>query len=285
MDASQNLIYVLAAVRIPSIVRFREGLSKDPKLKATVVTSEEAARNILADPTKRVDVFVIDNNLTDVFSWIKELRQTNPRLLIVLVDEEADFVTPGRADEVSTEPFKEDDLVKKIKRLSEERHLATLRADSLPPVRTFAKALRKATKGAGRQQAAVAAVKDLAYDHVAFYTIAPAVPGDPPALTLGAQIGVPGVQLPMRTDYSDILGWVVQNGQSKIIGPGDSPGHALVDRGRFGSAVCVPVGTNIRFGAIIAFRDAPATIKQENIVMIELIAAQLAAALAKEQRS
>jgi hypothetical protein len=281
---SLNPIQVLAAVRLPSIVRYRENLAKDPKLKVTVVTSEESARAILNDSSKQTDVFVVDNGLGDVFEWIKELRRTHPRLLILLVDEEADFGMPGRADDVSTEPFKEDDMIKKIKRMAEERSLATLRADSLPPVRSFAKALRKATKGLGKQQAAVGAVKDLGYDHVIFYAIAP---GEPPALTLGAQVGpnaVTGI-MPIRTDYSGILGWVAQNGQSKIIGAGDTPGHILIERGRYGAAVCIPVGLTLRFGVMIAFREQPGTIKQEDIVMLELVCAQLASALAKEQHS
>src|SRR5436309_11392121 len=113
-------IYVLAAVRLPSVARFRENLTKDAKLKATVVTSEQMAREILANPEKRTDVFVVDNGLGNVYELIKELRQTYPRLLILMVDEDADFGMPGRADDVSTEPFKDDDLIKKIKRLAEE---------------------------------------------------------------------------------------------------------------------------------------------------------------------
>ncbi len=279
---AQNPIYVLAAVRLPSIVKFREGLSKDPKLKVTVVTSEEAARTALSDPTKRIDVFVVDNNLTDVYEWVKDLRQSQPRLLIILVDEEADFLMPGRADDVSTDPFKEDDLIKKIKRLAEERNLATLAADTLPAVRNFAKALRKATKVVGKQQAAVAAVKELGYDHVVFYAT---VPGDPPSLTLAAQLGTGQGQLPIRTDYSDIMGHVVQTGQSKIIGPGDKPNHILIEKGRFGAAVIVSVGVTLRFGVLAGFREQQGSIKQENILMLELISAQLAAALAKEQRA
>src|SRR5579862_2536919 len=100
MDASN--IFVLAAVRLPSVARYRENLSKDTKLKVTVVTAEQQARDIIANPEKRTDVFVVDNGLGNVFEMIKELRQTYPRLLILLVDEEADFGMPGRADDVST---------------------------------------------------------------------------------------------------------------------------------------------------------------------------------------
>src|SRR5437667_3097402 len=171
MDTSS--IFVLVAVRLPSVARYREFLAKDPKLKTTVVTSEPSAREILAASDKHTDVFVVDNGLGNVFELVKELRPNYPRLLILLVDEDADFGMPGRADDVSTEPFKDDDLIKKIKRLAEERRLETLRADALPPVRTFARSLRKAGKGLGKQQAAVEAVQELGYEFVVFYAVAP----------------------------------------------------------------------------------------------------------------
>jgi hypothetical protein len=282
MDAAN--IHVLAAVRLPSVARFRENLSKDPKLKVTVVTSEPSAREILANAEKRTDVFVVDNGLGNVFELVKELRQTYPRLLNLLVDEDADFGMPGRADDVSTEPFKDDDLIKKIKRLAEERRLETLRADALPPVRNFAKSLRKANKGLGKQQAAVEAVQELGYDYVAFYSVAPS---DPPSLSLGAQVGPNAItnMVPARTDYSGVMGWVVQNGQSRIVGPGDDPNHVLIEKGKFGAAACVPVGSTMRFGVVIACREQPGSIKMENVLMLELVSAQLASALAKEQRS
>ncbi|HRE46205.1 MAG TPA: hypothetical protein PLD47_00635 [Aggregatilineales bacterium] len=284
-DSSSMPIHILATVRLPSLVKFRETLAKEPKFRTTIVTSAEAARTALADREKALDVFVVDNNIpnTDVYEWIKQLRSTHPRLLILLVDEEADFGTPGRADDVTTTPFKDDELIKKIKRMAEERSLATLRADSLPPIRDFAKALRKANKSVGKQQAAVSAVRDMGYDYVVFYTI---TPGDPPALSLAAQEGDQQISsmMPIRTDYENILGSVVRSGQPKIINTGDSPSHFLIDRGRFGAAVAIPVGTTLRFGVLIAFRPEAGSIKQESIVMLELICAQLASALAKEQR-
>ncbi len=279
-----NLINVLAAVRLPSVARYRENLSKDAKLKVTVVTSIPSAREILANPDKHTDVFVVDNGLGDVFELVKDLRQAHPRLLILLVDEEADFGMPGRADEVSTDPFREDDLIKKIKRLAEERQLETLRADALPPVRTFAKRLGKAGKGLGKQQAAVEAIKELGYDYVVFYALAPT---DPPSMSLAAQLGPNNItsMMPARTDYSGLLGWVAQNGQSKIVGFGDTPNHTLIEKGRFGAAACVSVGTTLRFGVVLACREQPGSIKAENVLMLELVCAQLASALAKEQRA
>ena len=281
MDSAQ--IHVLAAVRLPSVARFRENLSKDTKLKVTVVTSEASARELLGNTDKRTDVFVVDNGLGNVFELVKELRQTYPRLLILLVDEEADFGMPGRADDVSTEPFKDDDLIRKIKRLAEERRLETLRTDALPPVRTFARSLRKANKGLGKQQAAVEAVKELGYDYVAFYSVAPT---EPPSLSLGAQVGPNAItsMIPARADYSGLLGWVATNGQSRIVGPGDQPNHMLVEKGKYGAAACVPVGATLRFGVVLACREQPGSIKTENVLMLELIGTQLASALAKEQR-
>ena len=278
-------IHVLAAVRLPSIVQFRESLSKDPQLKTTIVTSETEAREILADLQKRTDVFVVDNGLGGVFELVKELRQTYPRLLILLVDQDADFGMPGHADEVSVTPFEDNDLLKRIKRLTEERRLETLRADALPPVRQFAKSLRRAGPGQSKQQAAVEAIKELGYDYVAFYII---VPTTPPELKLSAQVG-PGpltAAAPPQQDYENsLIGWVAQNGQSRIVGPEDQPNHPFIRQQRFGAGVCVPVGTTLRFGVLFATREQPNAITQQNVMMLELVSAQLASALAKQVRS
>src|SRR5262249_17393641 len=229
-------------------------------------------------------LFVIDNGLGNAFEIIKDLRQTYPQLLILLVDEDADFGMPGRADDVSTEPFKDDDLIKRIKRLTEERRLETLRADPLPPVRPSANPLRKAGRGLGKQQAAGEAVKELGYDYVAFYAVAPT---DPPSLSRGAQTGPNAItaMMPVRSDYTGLLGSVMQTGQSKIVGPGDEPTHMLIEKGKYGAGVCVPVGSTLRLGVMLACREQPGTINPQNIMMLELVCAQLASALAKEQRT
>ena len=268
-------------------MRFREALIKEPNFKPTVVTSEQAARDILADPSKNIDAFVIDNNLGNAFELIKELRETYPRLSIVLVDEEADFAMPGRADEVSTDPFNNSDLVKKIKRLVQERHLQTLRADALPPVRMFAKQLSKADKGKGRHQAAVDAVKELGYDYVGFYLL---ITTEPPSLTLSAQTGPNTVLslVPVRAEYTDetLVGWVAHHGQSRIIDANSGvPNFALIEKGKFPSAVGISVGSTLRFGVLVACREQAASITPEGVLMLELVASQLAAALAKDARS
>jgi DNA-binding response OmpR family regulator len=281
--AEGSKIQVLAAVRLPSIVQFRQNLSKDAQLKATIVTSEAEAREILADSQKHTDVFIVDNGMGNVYELVRELRQTYPRLLILLVDQEADFGMPGHADEVSVAPFENDDLLKRIKRLTEERRLETLRADALPPVRQFAKSLRRA--GQSKPQAAVEAIKELGYDYVAFYII---VPTTPPELKLSAQFGPTPLMsaAPQQQDYENsLMGWVAQNGQSRIVGPEDNPNHPFVKQQRFGSGACIPVGTTLRFGVIFACREQPNAITQQNVMMLELVSAQLASALAKQGRS
>lgn len=282
--AESSVIHVLAATPLKSIVRYRENLAKDPLIKMTLVHSESEARASLADSQKRTDVFVVDNNLGNVFEMIRDLRHTYPRLLILLVDEEADFGMPGHADEVSVEPFKDDDLLKRIKRLTEERSLETLRADALPPVRTFAKSLRRTGPGQTKAQAAVEAIRELGYDYVAFYNI---VPTTPPELKLSAQVGPQPAMAsaPPQLEYEgSLIGWVAQNGQSRIVGPGDEPNHLFVKQQRFGAGVCVPVGMSLRFGVLFACREQPQSITQQNVMMLELVSAQLANALAKQAR-
>lgn len=276
-------IHLLVAIRLQSIARYRENLSTEPKFAANLVTSIEKIHETLADKTKRSDVLVVDNGLGDVHALVKELRQSHPRLLIVLVDEEADFGMPGRADDVSTEPFKNDELIKVIKRLFEDRRLETLRADTLPPVRQFAKSLTRA-KGPAKSQAAVSAILELGYDYVGFYTITPT---DPPMLTLSAQEGPSAVTslAPNRLEYNNsLLGWVAQNGQSKIVAAADSPNHPFVSKGRFGSGAAVPVGTTLRFGVLFACKEKAGEISAKDVLMLELISTQLASALARENR-
>jgi hypothetical protein len=277
-------IDVIVAVRADAVNRFAEGLKVDPALQVTMCSTLDAARTYLNAPDNRSDVFVVDNNFEHVFELVKALRQSHPSLLIITVDEDADFGMPGRADDVTTNPFENNELIRKIKRVSEERRLETLRADALPPVRNFAKELRKATKGTGKQQAAVVAIQQLGYDYVGFYSI---MPSDPPSLSLGAQVGPNNVMSMMqpRLDYSGALGWVAKEWQPKILIRGQEPSHFLVERGKYGSAVIVPVGTTLRFGVIIACREAADAIKQDSALMIELICAQLASALAKDLKS
>jgi hypothetical protein len=273
---------VLVAVRREEASRYYKNLSAYRDFRVQMVSDTGDAFNILADRDQHIDVLVLDNGLNHIYEFIQELRHSYPRLFIVLVDEEADFGMPGQADEISTEPFENSDLIKRITRLMSDRQLETLRADSLPAVRQFAKELRKASGEMGKQQAAVAACKDLGYEYVAFYRLDN---NNPPGLTLKAQDGPAPIQAvaPKVAAADDIMTWVSQNGQSRIAGPQDSPNYPLVAKGRLGAVVCVPViFSGNRYGVLIGCREVPNSITQENVLMLELVTAQLAAAISKE---
>lgn len=275
---------VLVAVQLGSVARFREGLKREPQFEVTLVTDIEKARHILDSPGKQTDVIIIDNALGDTYDLLREIRHSYPRLIIVAVDEGADFALPGQADDITTTPFENNDIITRIKRLNEDRRLQTLRADALPPVRQFAKSILKAGKGKSKQQAAAEAVQELGYDYVAFYSV---TKGESPSLMLVAQVGPDDEQriAPKHPEYgASLMGLVAQNGQSRTVSPTDEPNHPFVKRGRFMAGACVPVGTTLRFGVMVACREGAGSITQENVMMLELVSAQLASALAKDER-
>jgi DNA-binding response OmpR family regulator len=280
-----TVIDVLAVVRREDASRYYKNLADHADLHVQIVSSHGDAAAALADQDKHIDILVIDSQLGSVFDFINELRLTYPRLLIILVDEAADFALPGEADEISTDPFTSDDLLRRITRLMSDRKLETLRADSLPAVREFAKHLRRASGESGKQQAAVTACIDLGYHYVGFYRLEEA---EPLTLTLRAQEGPAALQAaaPRRADPGDLIAWVARSGQSRITGPADEPGQptlALVKHGRLGAAACVPVVfSGSRYGVLVACREQPGSITQENVLMLELVSAQLAAAISKE---
>jgi GAF domain-containing protein len=275
---------LLVAVRQDTASRFYQNLSTQEGFAVRVVTGLADALESLADRDHHTDVLVADNALGEaqVHDLISSLRQTYPRLIIVLVDEEADFGLPGMADEISTEPFNNDDLARKINRLMSDRQLETLRSDSLPAVRNIAKRLRTATGARGKQEAAVSACMDMGYDYVAYYHLESA---EPIKLVLRAQNGPNPIQAvaPKTTAPDDLMTWVMQNGQSRIAGPTDIPNHPLVARGRLAAVACVPVQfSRTNYGVIVACKDRPNSLTQDNVLMLELVSAQLASALSKE---
>lgn len=279
------MIDVLVAVLREDASRYHQGLGANKEFHLQIVSDKRDALAILEDREKHVDVIVLDNRMGGVHDLVAEVRHSYPRLFIILIDEEADFAMPGQADEISTAPFENDDLVKRITRLMSDRQLETLRADSMPAVRDFAKRLRKATGEFGKQQAAVAACMDMDYQYVAFYRLQNQTPVQ---LTLRAQEGPNAIQsvAPKQASENDLMGWVAQNGQSRIAGPNDDPTHPLVKRGRLGAVACVPVNTSgNRYGVLVACREVPDSITQENVLMLELVSAQLGAAVAQEMIS
>jgi hypothetical protein len=275
-------VNVLVAVPREDASRYHKNLSAHEDLHVEIVSNVKDALDTLADRDHHVDIFVVDNRLGYVHELILELRQSYPRLLIVLVDEQADFAMPGQADEISTTPFEDSDLIRRITRLMSDRQLETLRADSMPAVRQFAKQLRKAAGELGKYQSAVSACRDLGYDYVAFYRLENP---DPLLVVLRAQDGPAAIQsvAPKEPGPDDLVTWVAQSNQSRIAGPQDVPNYSLVAKGRLGAVACVPViFGSARYGVLVACRDQPNSITQENVLMLDLVSAQLAAAISKE---
>ncbi|MCA9906532.1 MAG: GAF domain-containing protein [Anaerolineae bacterium] len=276
-------IDVLLAIHREDAKRYYQNLNQQKDLRPQIVTTAQEVMETLGNNSQRVDVLVLDNHLEDAFELVEDVRHTYPRLVIVLIDEDADFALPGRADDVSTEPFRNDDLVRRIMRLMSDRQLETLRADSMPAIREFAKQLRLVTGSGdlGKQQAAVNACSELGYDYVAFYK-ADVTQGL--SVRLRAQAGPPHLQAaaPEEAGVDDIVGWVAKSAQSRTAGPQDSLNYRLVTQGRMGSVAAVPVSTTTTYGVLVACRLEPDSINQSHVLMLELISAQLAAAVSKE---
>lgn len=277
-----TVVHILVAVPREDASRYHKNLSASKDFRLHIVSDRRDVLTTLANRDIHIDVLVLDNRLGGIYDLIGDVRHSYPRLFIVLVDEEADFGLPGQADDMSTTPFENDDLAKRITQLMSDRQLETLRADSLPAVRDFAKRLRKATGEYGKQQEAVSACMDMDYQYVAFYRLESL---NPLRLTLKAQDGSNALQsvAPKQAAENDLMQWVAQTGQSRIAGPEDEPTHPLVKRGRLGAVACVPVlFSGQKYGVLVACREVPGTITQENVIMLELVSAQLAAAVSKE---
>jgi GAF domain-containing protein len=277
-----NTVNILAAVPRDEASRYHKHFSGNKEFRLQLVSDKRDVLNTLSDLDKHVDVLVLDNRMGDTFELIGDVRHSYPRLFIILVDEEADFGLPGQADDITTAPFENNDLIKSITRLMSDRQLETLRADSLPAVRAFAKHLRKASGEYGKQEAAVAACMDMDYQYVAFYRLESLTP---PRLTLNAQDGLDSIKgiAPKTAGENDLMAWVAQSGKSRVAGSADDPTHPLVKGGHLGAVACVPVNfSGNRYGVIAACREVPGSITQEDVIMLELVSAQLAAAISKE---
>lgn len=265
--------------------RYFKSLNQHDGFNIQVTHDLGDTRLVLDNRDQRVDVLVVDNRLDAAPDTVSRLRQSYPRLIIILVDEDADFGMPGQADEFLTDPLNNDALARLIRRMMADRQTETLRSDSMPAVRHFAKALRDSPGLLGKFYTTVEMCKDLGYDYVAYYH---QVEAEPLRLELKAQEGPKVITsiVPQDAQADDLMVWVMQNGKSRIAGPEETPNHPLVARGRLGIVACAPVTFNaMTYGVLVACNDRPGSITQENVLMLELIGAQLAAAISKEMRS
>jgi hypothetical protein len=244
------------------------------------VTDAASALEALSNREPKIDVIVLSQALKSASELAYEVRETHPRLLIVLVDEQADFALPGQADEISTDPFNNDDLVRRINRLMSDRQLETLRADTMPAVREFAKHLRSAVGDYGKADAAVSALHALGFDYVAFYRIESLAPL---SVALKVQQGETSLQMaaPMEATADDIIGAVAKTGQTRSASGQDAVNHPFVTRGRMGAVAAVPVGTTTRVGVLVCGKLSGA-ITPDQVLVMELISAQFAASIYKD---
>jgi hypothetical protein len=267
------VIDVLAILPEDKVEYYQAELGQANVLKLDFATNHESAVGMITGHP--VDVVLVDAELDGEDVFVAMLRQRYPRLLVIVVDEGADFGFPGHADAISTDPFQDDELIAQIQQLVHNRHDEAMSGDNLPVIRDVSNRLRSATDLAGKAQAAVEAVRSLGYDYVAYYHA-----GN--GLRLKAQVGPSAVNAiaPESAEPDDLMTWVAQNQRSHIAGPDDRPTHPLVARGRLGAVVCVPVSAGgQRRGVIAVCNDRPGSINQESVMLLELIAAQLASAL------
>jgi hypothetical protein len=277
-------IYVLAAVPHESLARYREHLERDPQVVLTLVSRQEEVMAHLGDTQGRSDVLVLDSGLGDMYDFVKEVRQLHPTLLIILVDERVDFGLPGQADELSVTPFEDDDLLRRIKRLAEERRLQTLRADIEPPVRALAKKLTRARSTKAMLQAALETVRELGYVYAAFYGVDERDTG---CLVLRLQLGPADLTKTapaQQTIEGTLVGWAFKNGQSRVAGVADPLSHPFLQQQRVSSVVSVPVGMALRYGVLLACSTQADRLAHKQVMMLELIGAHLANALARHDR-
>jgi CheY-like chemotaxis protein len=272
-------IELLAAVKRATAAAYYKQLTAQKNYAVQIVTEFDAALEVLAE--REIDVLVLDNALGSVFDLVADIRTIYSQLLIVLVDQDADFALPGHADDITTDPFTNDDLIRRISRLISDRQLQTLRADAMPAVREFAKQLRKSSGEYGKHQAAVNACRELGFDYVAFYRIETLAPL---TVRVKAQEGDKTLQAaaPVEANADDIIGWVAKTGQTRTVNTGDTLSHPLIQHGRLAAVTCVAVGLASRYGVLVAGRVEPNSIQQENVLILELISAQLAAAVSRE---
>lgn len=271
-------IRVLAAVHSERAARYKQEFSSVIWVRAHVLSCiTQAVQQV---ETFLPQILVLDQAIDGASAYLDTFRQQFPHIMIILVDEDADFALPGIADDIATTPFKEGDLLRRIRRLLANRQMETLRADAMPPVHDLNKRLRKAIGEQAKAQEAVNACLNLGFVYAALYRMDSR---DPIQVNLVAQCGASEIQLlaPQQVDDTQAVGWVAKTGQSRVLNPADNPGHPLIPK-YLSAAAIVPVGVANRYGTLFAAKNIGSSVQQQDLLMLELVAAQLASTLAKE---
>lgn len=250
---------VFAIVRAERAHRYEQEFSGAHWVHAQVISSIEQSFPKIAENDPQI--LIIDQSLDGAFAYINSFRQQHPKISIIIVDEDADFALPGAADDITTTPFKEGDLLRRIRRLLANRQMETLRADAMPPVRELNKRLRNAVGEHAKAHEAVSACLELGYVYAALYRLNLR---DPIQVNLIAQDGEDKAQqlAPLQADDTQAVGWVAKTGQSRLLRVEDTPGHPLISSEYVSEAAVVPVGVTNRYGTLFAAKASGDTIHQ-----------------------
>lgn len=277
------LIQVLAAIPREQAARYYTSLSASGQYELTLTSDSRDTLDLLEDRGRHFDALVLDSRLAEVDSLLDDVQFNLPRMIVVLVDETGDSPLRERLrpDHVSSAPFLDDDLERRIARLLSDSQLETMPANTMLPVRELARKLRTEEEPGDRFRVAVEACRGLGYHYTAFYRVEQQ---EPPLLELAAQQGADGFSdlVPASADGQSVIARVAMTGECLILASGHPEGYAPLAEGVLSSVAMVPAGRAACFGVLIAARTEPNAINTENLGVLELVAAQLAAAIARE---
>lgn len=249
----------------------------------TLLSDSRDALEALEDRSRHFDALVLDANLPDADTLLADIQYNWPRMMVILVDESGVSALRNQvaADRISTTPFVDEDLDRRILRLLSDSQLETMPANTMLPVRKLARMLRAEEAPGERFQIAVEACQTLGYRYTAFYRVDQQ---EPMVLKLAAQQGEDMIRLlvPLSASNNDLIAEVARSGQSRIVTASDAADYLPVAVGDLGSAALVPAGRAVCFGVLVAGREAAGSIGEQNVTVLELVAAQLAAALTRE---
>lgn len=277
------LIQLLVAVPREQAARYYTGLGASGQYALTMTSNSREALDLLEDRSRHFDALVLESTLAEAGGLLDELAYRHPRQMVVLVDEsnQSPLQAQVRPDRICTTPFADDDLERRIVRLLSDSRLETVPANTLLPVRELARKLRTEDAPGDRYRVAVDACQSLGYSYTAFYSLERA---EPVLLRLAAQLGEGDMHLlvPLSAQAGEVIAQVAVTGESVVLDSANAADYLPVAVGTLGSAAMVPAGRANCFGVLVAGREAPDSINTQNVTVLELVAAQLAAAIARE---
>ncbi|MFO7321133.1 MAG: hypothetical protein DIU68_005360 [Chloroflexota bacterium] len=272
-------IELLLAVPRERAAEYYNGLSSSGRFQLTLYADTNDALAALEDHSRHFDAFVVDSRLEGFEMLAEEARFLRPHLLTVIVAPDGQPVP--EAGYVCSTPFIDDELSRQLIFLLSDRQLETVSIGVGMPVRQLARRLRAVNDRIQRCQITVDTCCSLGYVYSAFYQLDAPQAG---RLTRIAQSGPPAlVELAPATIVAPHpIAETAKQGKSRVLGPEASEMVAVLGEGRLGALACVPCSLGVQFGVLVAGRTAADTIKPQHLATLELIAAQLAASLARE---